>query len=539
MCVSQKVSQSGKGSAADCLKEHLNCIGSTICVIYRARAREKADKMEFRIKKSQPVLKRLTIALLFLSVTGCNSFFNGWLDPSQVGRFRGPAVTRVLRRSISIADEPEMDIQGEEPIPEDLMVSSDDYVMQPGDIIDLSIFELLYLEQPWVQVRQILSSGKIRIPQVKQDVIASGKTAHEFERYLSRILTELQLHTDPEVTVFIREARSASYNILGSVGAPRRNPIPQPNFRLLDALAAAGGVTPVGGARAPLIKYVYVTRSQDSVENKPTAKSKKARVESVEPPLLGSIENSNVDSQSGHWIWVNGEWKFVATTQPTTTSSPAGVERLPTVQTQPAKTEAEVIAELEEDVEIEGEHWEEVTAEFPQPRIIAVPLDSLYQFEGRYNIVIRNGDTIWVPGPMQGEVFIMGNINRPGVYAVTGRDMTLRQLISSAGGLSALADPSRGELVRRIGGNQEQVLSINVDRIFAGRDEDIILKPNDIINIGTNPIMPFLAVIRNAFRMTYGFGFLYDRNFADIDSYTGQSNPTDRRRGERRLRFGF
>jgi len=102
-----------------------------------------------------------------------------------------------------------------------------------------------------------------------------------------------------------------------------------------------------------------------------------------------------------------------------------------------------------------------------------------------------------------------------------------------------LADPTRLELIRRIGPDQEQIVQVNLDRIFAGMEQDVFLKPDDIINVGTNPVMPFLAVLRNAFRATYGFGFIYDRNFADIDSFEGQTNPTDRRRSEQRTRFGF
>ena len=33
--------------------------------------------------------------------------------------------------------------------------------------------------------------------------------------------------------------------------------------------------------------------------------------------------------------------------------------------------------------------------------------------------------------------------------------------------------------------------------------------------VGTNALAPFVAALRGAFRITYGFGFLYDRNFAD------------------------
>ena len=171
-------------------------------------------------------------------------------------------------------------------------------------------------------------------------------------------------------------------------------------------------------------------------------------------------------------------------------------------------------------------------------RIIAIPLDKLEIGDPRYNVVIRDGDTIWVPPPVQGEFYVMGNVLRPGVLSLTGREVTIRQAVTAAGGLAPLADPSRAELVRRIGGNQEQVLAVNIDRIFAGQEPDIILKPDDILNVGSNPLMPFLAVLRNAFRAMYGFGFVYDRNFADIDSFNAQASPADIRRAQRAALLG-
>jgi len=33
--------------------------------------------------------------------------------------------------------------------------------------------------------------------------------------------------------------------------------------------------------------------------------------------------------------------------------------------------------------------------------------------------------------------------------------------------------------------------------------------------VGTDVRASFFAVLRHAFRMSYGFGFIYDRNFAD------------------------
>ena len=55
---------------------------------------------------------------------------------------------------------------------------------------------------------------------------------------------------------------------------------------------------------------------------------------------------------------------------------------------------------------------------------------------------------------------------------------------------------------------------MNLERIFEGRQPDVFLKANDVVVVGTDWYPPFLAAIRGAFRLTYGFGFLYDRNYA-------------------------
>jgi len=49
---------------------------------------------------------------------------------------------------------------------------------------------------------------------------------------------------------------------------------------------------------------------------------------------------------------------------------------------------------------------------------------------------------------------------------------------------------------RRVGG-REQMIQIDMDRIFAGLDADFYLKRDDIINVGTHPVAPFLLQIRN------------------------------------------
>jgi polysaccharide export outer membrane protein len=146
-------------------------------------------------------------------------------------------------------------------------------------------------------------------------------------------------------------------------------------------------------------------------------------------------------------------------------------------------------------------------------RQIRVPLAELRNGSLKYNIVIQPGDMIVIPGPQTGEYYVGGHVNRPGVYVMTGRKITLKQAIVSAGMFDQVAVPERTEIIRRLPGNKEVYARVNLDRVFSGEDPEIYLKPNDVLNVGTSIWAPFVAAVRNAFRFTYGFGFIYDKNF--------------------------
>jgi hypothetical protein len=305
----------------------------------------------------------------------------------------------------------------------------------------------------------------------------------------------------------------------------------------------------------PLVKTVYVFRNEEVDGKKIPATTCPAANENEQgmPLEFSAVDTADSPDAGGHWVYTEGEWKFVREKATTPAKAPLAPEvkaaepvvKAPVAPKAPATKPAPVAvvktspatlpatapsSEPAKSVATTGEGWEETLAKIPGQRVIAIPLDKLTMGDPRYNIVIQDGDTIWVPPPVQGEFYLMGNVLKPGVYSLTGRDITIRQAISAAGGLAPLADPTRAELIRRIGGNQEQILAINVDRIFSGKEPDIILKSDDVVNVGSNPLMPFLAVLRNAFRATYGFGFVYDRNFADIDSFNAKENPETVRR---------
>lgn len=152
----------------------------------------------------------------------------------------------------------------------------------------------------------------------------------------------------------------------------------------------------------------------------------------------------------------------------------------------------------------------------PPTRVIEVSYDDLVAGVPGLNVVVRNGDTIYCDAGERGVVYIDGEVQRPGVYQLPeGGRLTLSRLVSAAGGLGQIAIPERCDLIRRIGDDREATVRVNLAAIRNRGEPDIYMKPDDHVIVGTNFWATPLAVTRNGFRMTYGFGFLLDRNFGN------------------------
>jgi hypothetical protein len=175
-------------------------------------------------------------------------------------------------------------------------------------------------------------------------------------------------------------------------------------------------------------------------------------------------------------------------------------------------------------------NWSRIAGE-TRYRIIRIPAESLRTGDPHVNIIVRAGDVIRIVSGEIGVYYVMGQVNRVGPFAFNAEPITVKAAIAAAGGLSGLAWPDRCTVYRRMGG-REQMIQVNLDRIFAGKEPDFMIRRGDIINVGTHPFAPFLQRIRAWTLPTpvnnAGYSFTYSRNFADIDSFAVQQNPRNR-----------
>lgn len=542
--------------------------------------------------RSQTASLTASLILILLLSAGCVSpWWNSFLDPSQVGNFRNHTVTEI-QHTIGFCDTPPGVPGAGDPTPDDLIQPVEEYQISVGDSLSIRMLDFLMRDVESEFTPTVDELGYIILPQLGW-IHVEGMTVRELRNELVARAKDAGIYrreSEPAVIVSLINQQGRIYHISGSVSAPGRYRIIPPDFRLREAINQAGGLD-------PSVKTIYVFRNEPKPKlilergvhpGPATQPQEGAPVPPVSPTegASPSFEPTSLSEQVGGpspaavpagapvsrpeqpGADQESEKELIevvspppapsatgpAATQPATVSpappppppgtAPAAGSSLPpfvfvndkfieAAATQPAA--APGTAQAAPSQTSKPVDWQELTTQ--RQRIIRIPAEKLSNGDVNYNIVIRNDDWIRLDAGSVGFIYFVGHVNRPGVYSITGQQMSLRQAIAAAGGLDALAWPTRCEVVRRVEGDREETTQWDLARIMDGQDPDIYLKPEDIINVGTHAIAPLLATIRNSFRLTYGFGFVYDRNFADIDSFQGQQNPTDRRRVQLAARF--
>lgn len=535
--------------------------------------------------KANGALRHQTPVVVFgllvaaMTTAGCNSILNSWLDPTTLGNFDRTA-TSEIRTSLTLEDSPTGIPGAVPPSMDDHRLEIVEYPISAGDTLAVEINELRQRQTAYQGQVQVASAGYVNLPVVGR-VPASGLTVPEFEEALVESLRDRNVLLDPEVTVNALFLQKATYSIFGvgvsaSANSPLRAgtfPIRHPDLRLLEAINQVGGLN-------EFVTEVYVFRHEKPLPppgrlNPPSGDAgarSESRTSSISP-RSGVDDEENDDRGSA----LKSPETSGARLESRTTHS-AKQELLDAVAPEP-KRQAETGARLESRTSIDDipeslepdptQPYIYVNNEFvPNPiyvgadggtatappeippfdsatpavnwsriagdtsyRVLLIPAEALRSGDPEVNIFVRAGDVIRIASGEVGVYYVMGQVGRVGTFAFNAEPITLKAAIAAAGGLSSLAWPDRCTVYRRLG-QREQMIQVNLDRIFAGLDPDFTIKRGDIINVGTHPFAPFLERIRGLTLpnpvSNVGYSFTYARNFADVDSFSVKQNPADK-----------
>ncbi len=466
-----------------------------------------------------------------LTSLGCST--DSFLDPSKVGRWKPTStIVPVLDRLSAIEDEPTEFVATSPVMPGDLIPEVDQYRLAPGDSMEIHIQDFFQIGLEAMFDRLVDQRGNIDIPKLGP-VRAQGRTVAEFTTNVEQAVRDKQINDRPVVGVNVKTQRKQTFAVMGGVQNPGTFFIPGPDYRLLEGLGSAGSFN-------ESIPYIYVVRQvslTDAAAGKlaepepskkrgiirpptdarpatppgeeprkgndlidlidtlskpktPDPKSPGAfggdvpgspvRVTGNEPPAIDLPDPNRPqlptpNSGGGGWIYADGKWVKAPHGGGETTASQQNL----------------------------------VTQ-----RVIKIPTGPLLAGAADVNIVLRPGDVIRAPIPKSGLVYVTGEVVRPGPYNIPNDGkLTLLRALDAAGGLGSIAIPEKVDLMRMVGNDRQATIRLDVRAISEQSQPDIYLKPDDRINVGTNFWAQPLAVFRNGFRASYGFGFILDRNF--------------------------
>lgn len=475
---------------------------------------------------------------------GCSGEMNrSFLDPSVTGSWGNtPKVMPILKRLATIEGDNTEPVEYSEPLPEDLIPRPVSYRIGPGDVLDVTIYDIVATERPEVYQVPVDPRGMIEIPQLGR-ILVADRTTEEAVKAIGDVVRARNIVSEPLVQVIASSQRQTTYTLIGAVQNPGLFPIPKADYRLLEAISVAGqfdqsldfvyvirqvpltdeaagrptsdtegapmgdsgmpaaapGAQPTGDDLLSIIDGVAPDAPKDAAKDAPkdapaapgmlrmrqggdgSTPRIYASAQDGEPmiDLIESEANRAADGQEGSWVYLNGRWVKV---RQATEADAAGTTIRPD----------ELITQ----------------------RVIRVPIKDLLAGKQSINLVIRPGDVIRFPSPPQGFVTVSGQVARPGPYQVTP-NATLLRTIANAGGLTETGIPWRVELTRMVGSDRQATVRVDLDAIARHTAPDIFIKDNDLINVGTTGWALPLAVVRNGFRVSYGFGFLLDRNLSN------------------------
>lgn len=487
---------------------------------------------------------------------GCEKSF---MDPSVTGRWEAtPTVMPILDRLAAIEDDTGELVETSEPVPADLIPLPQAYRLGPGDQVDITLYDLIETGRPETYARTIDPRGTVELPQLGRLQIG-GLTTEEATEVIRNAMKRLV--AEPLVLVDARGQRQQTYNIIGEVQSPGPYFIPRADYRLLEALTS-GGRFDQNGEEIYVIRQVplseEVTQGQvpqttppstdPQTQPQPSGQDLNRLIDQIAPepgaqPTTPTTPTQPTSQPPAPAVPLPGSDTSPSSPAPSTTPAaqpetgiPQGQAPIVPLPDNDAVRQNQQAPQPLPQADDEGQ-WIFVNGKWvrsggraaratPAPggesqnlitqRIIRIPVRDLLAGKQSVNIIIRPGDVIRVPSPPTGLVYVAGQVARPGPYQLPlSGGLTLTRAITSAGGYGNLAVPSRIDLTRIVGPNRQATIMLDGEAIDNRTQPDVWLKPNDEIRVGTTWWALPLAVIRNGFRASYGFGFVLDRNISN------------------------
>lgn len=327
-------------------------------------------------------------------------------------------------------------------------MSSHDYVIGNGDVIDVEVFDVKELSRE-VRVSQ---TGSIGIPLVPVRLHVAGLTEVQTEQKITEVLEAHGLVSNPQVSVSVKERKSKPITVVGAVLHAMVYQADRP-VTILEVLAEAGGIANDAG------DTVIVTRP-----------SQEPPADSLGPPAIGPEdpasttapkESTSTGAARAEPASSAGSASNISSASKNVFTGPASTSSPDTPSDPPAPDEPP-----------------------PLSNTITINLDELVESgSATNNIILQAGDIVTVPHA--GIAYILGAVSKPGGYVMANdrSQMSALKLLALSGGLSRTAKKDRAVIIRKDSQGQQHEVAVDLKKVLERTSEDVRLQASDILYV--------------------------------------------------------
>ena len=340
--------------------------------------------------------------------------------------------------------------------------AAEDGVIGPGDTLKITVLGEAELTRQTI----VNEAGKVSIP-LAGEVSVAGLTPTQAAEILTQQLAKYIKR--PNVTVELAASARKGVVVTGAVKTPGAYQL-ESGGRLMDAIAAAGGVLP----QCDLTK-ISITRGSDKtaatydlVTYKQTAdNSLNPEVESGDIvtvpdtiPITGEIFMTGEVVQRG----------AIPLREGMTVRDAVGAAGGFTANADP----------INSTIKHTG-----------QPTSVSLNIAGAMQGDPAADVLLKNGDWIYIPAiQQQGTFSVFGEVNNPGIFPIRGK-VQVTDAIAQAGGLT-----QRAKAAARVISASGGPVILDISKIMNGTAQNNEIKPGDTVFVDRRRqgIDPFRAI---------------------------------------------